>query len=53
MAKSKKAELTQLMLDNKMNKLKNPRSIFHAKKEIARILTVLRQKQLAPKGEGK
>ncbi len=54
MAKLKKDELLNLVLDNKMNKLKNPRTIFHTRKEIARILTVLREKQLlANKEEAK
>ena len=43
----KKNELFQLILDNNQFKLKNNRQIFHTKKDIARILTAIREKELA------
>ena len=52
--KEKKKELFDLNLENKQNKLKNTRSIFNTKKEIAKILTLIREKELtAPKEEVK
>lgn len=42
----KRKELFNLQLDNKQNKLKNTRIIFNTRKEIARILTLLKEKQL-------
>lgn len=45
--KEAKVTLFNLTLENKQNKLKNPRSIFWKKKEIALILTSLREKELA------
>ncbi len=44
--KTDREELAQLTLDKNTGKLKNLRSIFHKKKEIARILTTIRQKEL-------
>lgn len=44
--KTKKKELIDLKLENKQNKLKNTRSIFNTRKEIARIMTLIREKQL-------
>lgn len=56
----KRKELFNLKLDNKQNKLKNTRVIFNTRKEIARILTLIKEKQLMgenmpkdEKGEGK
>lgn len=43
----KKKELFNLKLDNKQNKLKNTRIIFNTRKEIARILTLIKEKELA------
>ena len=43
----KKKELLNLKLDNKQNKLKNTRIIFNTRKEIARIMTLIREKELA------
>jgi large subunit ribosomal protein L29 len=43
----KKKELQGLMLDNKQNKLKNTRSIFNTRKEIAKILTLMKERELA------
>ena len=48
-----KDALFNFMLDNKQNKLKNTRQIFWKKKEIALILTVLREKSLSAKEEVK
>lgn len=42
----KRAEIYKLNLDNKQNKLKNTRSIFNTRKDIARLLTVIREKEL-------
>jgi ribosomal protein L29 len=38
--------LSGLRLDNSQNKLKNKRSIFHKRREIAQILTVIKTKEL-------
>lgn len=51
--KSKREELFKLKLDNKQNKLKNTRIIYNSRKEISRILTLIREKELAPKEEKK
>ena len=48
----KKQELFNLKLGNKQNKLKNTRVIFNTRKEIARILTLIKEKELVS-GEGK
>lgn len=45
--KTKREELFNLVIDNKQNKLKNTRSIFNSRKEIARILTLINEKKLA------
>lgn len=45
--KTKKEELFKLNLDNKQNKLKNTRIIFNTRKEIARVMTLIREKELA------
>ena len=42
----KREEFFKLNLDNKQNKLKNTRSIFNTRKEIARILTLIKEKEL-------
>ncbi len=44
--KTDREELAQMTLDKNTGKLKNLRSIFHKKKNIARILTTIRQKEL-------
>ena len=49
----KKKELQNLMLDNKQNKLKNTRSIFNTRKEIAKILTLMKERELAGPEEKK
>ena len=43
----KKKDLQNLKLDNKQNKLKNTRSIFNTRKEIAKIMTLMKEKELA------
>lgn len=40
-------ELFQLTLDNQMRKLKNTRAIFMKRKEIARMLTAMKAKEVA------
>lgn len=40
-----KEALMQLQLDNKMGKLKNTRSIFLKRKEIAKMLTIIKEKE--------
>lgn len=45
--KEKRDALVNLKLDNKQNKLKNTRSIFNTRKDIRRILTLIREKELA------
>ena len=39
-----KQELTDLYLKLKINKLKNTRQIFHKRKDISQILTIINQK---------
>lgn len=48
----KREELFGLMMDLKQNKLKNTRSIFNTRKEIARTLTLIREKQLLASSSG-
>jgi large subunit ribosomal protein L29 len=45
--KEKQAELFNINLENRQHKLKNTRSIFNTRKEIAKILTLIREKELA------
>lgn len=45
--KEKREELFKLKLDNKQNKLKNTRSIYNTRKDVSRILTLIREKDLA------
>ena len=49
----KKRELQNLKIDNKQNKLKNTRSIFNTRKEIAKIMTLMRERELVVKEEKK
>lgn len=54
----KREELFKVAIDNKQNKLKNTRSIFNTRKEIARIMTLIKEKELvsetpAVEGAGK
>lgn len=43
---TKRKDLFDLNLDNKQNKLKNTRVIFNTRKDIARIMTLIREKEL-------
>ena len=45
--KEAKEALFNLVLDNRQNKLKNTRQIFWKKKEIALMLTALKEKEIA------
>lgn len=45
-AKKVKEEIMSLMIDKNMNKMPNLKSIKSKKNELAKILTVLKQKQL-------
>ena len=45
--KAKREDVFKLDLEKQQNKLKNTRSIYNTKKEIARILTLIREKELA------
>ena len=49
--KEAKDALFNFVLENRQNKLKNTRQIFWKKKEIAWILTALKEKELALKKE--
>lgn len=40
-----KKELVNLCLDHKTKKIKNTRSIYHKRKDISRILTVINEKR--------
>lgn len=51
LVKEKREELFHLNLDLRQNKLKNTRSIFNTRKEIARILTLIKEKELVQKEE--
>lgn len=44
--KTTREELTQMVLSKNTGKLKNLRLIFHKKKDLARTMTFLRQKEL-------
>jgi large subunit ribosomal protein L29 len=44
---NKREELFKLTMDLKENKLKNTRSIFNTRKDIARILTLIKERELA------
>jgi large subunit ribosomal protein L29 len=45
--KEKRKELFNLKMDNKQNKLKNTRSLFNTRKDIRKVLTLIRQQQLS------
>jgi ribosomal protein L29 len=45
--KEARAALFNLNLDNRQNKLKNTRQLFWKRKEIALILTALKEKEIA------
>ncbi len=44
---TKREEMSKLNLDNRQNKLKNTRIVFNTRKEVARLLTVIRERKLA------
>lgn len=46
---AKRADLLELKKSNLAGELVNPRSITHARKEIARLLTAIRTEELAAK----
>lgn len=48
-----KEEISTLVLDKSMNKLSNIKQIKNKRKDLAQILTILRQKQLLQEGEVK
>ena len=49
--KKAKEELFNFRMDHSMKKLKNTKSLFNKKKDIARILTVLSEKKIALKSK--
>jgi large subunit ribosomal protein L29 len=51
--KEKREERYKLNLDNRQNKLKNSRSLFNSRKELARILTIMRERELSKTEEPK
>jgi len=44
--KTRREDLFKLRLDKSQNKLKNTRAVYTLRKEIARILTLIREKEL-------
>lgn len=52
-AEELKKEISQLILDRNMNKLKDKKMILKRKKDVAQIFTVLKQKQLLGELESK
>lgn len=48
-----KQEINDLYFDKKMNKLKDIKTFFKKRKELARVLTILRQKELLKQLEEK
>lgn len=48
-----KTEIYDLVLDKNMNKLKDIKAIWKKKKDLAQVLTILRQKQLVSELESK
>lgn len=51
--KSLRKEIAEAIMDRNMKKLKDTKLVFKKRKELARVLTVLRQKQLLEKLESK
>ncbi len=51
-AKKVKSEIADLILDKNMSKLKDLKSISKKRKDLAQVLTVLRQKELLEELEG-
>lgn len=52
-AQSLRSEIADLVMDKNMNKLKDVKSIAKKKKDLAQVLTVLRQKELVKDLEAK
>lgn len=52
-AKGLKKEIADLTVDKKMKKLKDLKSIHKKRKDLAQVLTVIRQKELLAKLEAK
>ena len=48
-----KVEVADLTLDKNMKKLKNIKEVVHKRKDLAQVLTVLRQKELLEELESK
>ncbi|MBI2040010.1 50S ribosomal protein L29 [Candidatus Microgenomates bacterium] len=46
-------EISSLIIDKNMKKLKDTKSVFKKRKDLARVLTVIRQKQLLEELESK
>lgn len=46
-------EIVNLIMDKSMNKLKDKKVIFRKRKDLAQVLTILRQKQLVEELESK
>lgn len=51
--KKAKAELSDLVLEKNMKKLKDLRAVFKKRKDIAQMLTIMRQKKLLKELEDK
>ena len=52
-AKSIRKEIADLIIDNNMKKLKDTKLVFKKRKDLAQVLTVIRQKQLLEQLESK
>ncbi|MBI2020309.1 50S ribosomal protein L29 [Candidatus Daviesbacteria bacterium] len=52
-AKAIKGEIANLVIDKNIKKLKDTRSIFKKRKDLAQVLTIIRQKQLLEKLESR
>lgn len=52
-AKSLKDEIASLVIDKNTNKLKDKKAIFKKRKDLAKLKTILRQKELLVKLEDK
>lgn len=52
-AKSLKDEVASLVIDKNTNKLKDKKAIFKKRKNLAQVMTILRQKELLVELEGK
>jgi large subunit ribosomal protein L29 len=46
-----KAELFNLRFQHAINQLENPMRLNHVKKDIARVKTIIRQRETAPAGQ--